>query len=688
MLAVTVILSTTTGFVAAATSTDLTATIAGDSTVAPGQTATVEIAVTDVDGGVGAADFGVELSSPGVATITDVSVENAGSSNNEVASDGQSANLQYAFADTTDTGSIVIAEVTVQATAEGTTDIEIGSSSNTGNLVVYDENGAGYTVDSVGSATLTVENVNQPPTADAGDDQTVGAGDTVSLDGSESTDPNPEDTLDYEWSQVGNGPQVTLSDNMVDNPTFTAPDVTSATTLTFELLVTDDDGDASTDTVEVTVQPPDAAFYELSNLQAPGSATQGDNIDISIDVENTGGQTATKNVEFRVDTDDDGSIADESALTSESVQLGPGASTTVSFDDVDTSGLPTGTLTHGVVTADDSAVAQITIEEPPEQPTKATTVSFQPTDASTAVGVSTTYQVVVDSAQGGVGAGEFRIAVDDSAIAQITDVNVLGSGSTSTELASDGSWVDVDYAFRDTPETGSVVFAEVTVEATSAGTTSLGIEPAAGNSDVLLFDEEGAGYTVTGTSGSNLEVVAVEFLVDNIDAPEKAAVGSTISVNGQVTNDGSVESTQPVELYLDTNGDEILELVETKQVTIDAGETVTVSFDVDVPANAPFGDHEYGIVTSVNSATGSIEFTPPAVSENQPLPGDLDGDGLFEDVNGDGQANVGDAQSLFSNRDDAAVQQYVAQYDFNDDGVVNVGDAQALFSLITGSDDS
>ncbi|MBX0324348.1 hypothetical protein EGH21_15060 [Halomicroarcula sp. F13] len=452
--------------------------------------------------------------------------------------------------------------------------------------------------------------------------------------------------------------------------------------MAFELTVTDDDGASDSDTVNVTVQPPEAANFQLTNLQAPASATQGDVINVSADVENTGGQSATKTVEFRLDTDGDGSIADESAVASQDVQLDADASTTVEFD-VDTSGIAAGTYTHGVVTPDDSATAQITIEEPSE-PAKETTVSLQPTDQTTAVGVGTTYDVVVDSADGGVGAAELRVAIDDTSVASITDANVVDDSATEEiEVAADGSWVDVEYAFADTADTGSVTVATVSVEGNSAGTANLSVEPTDDNSEVLVFDEGGQGYDVTGTNGATLDVEAVQFLVSDLSAPDKAAVGSTITVTANVTNDGSVESTQPVEFRIDADGDGDLETVVTKQETIAAGQTDEVTFSVSVPADADFGPRQHGVFTTADSSTAEIEFTPPDVNGDGALPSDPDGDGLYEDVNGDGSTNVGDAQALFSNRDSPAVQNYADAYDFNGDGVVNVGDAQTLFSEVT-----
>jgi hypothetical protein len=93
---------------------------------------------------------------------------------------------------------------------------------------------------------------NLPPTADAGADQDVNEGDTVMLDGFNSTD--PDDGIDsYLWQQVG-VPNVTLSDATAVRPTFTAPVVgTGGASLVFTLTVTDSIGLASTDSCIVSI---------------------------------------------------------------------------------------------------------------------------------------------------------------------------------------------------------------------------------------------------------------------------------------------------------------------------------------------------------------------------------------------------------------------------------------------------
>ena len=67
----------------------------------------------------------------------------------------------------------------------------------------------------------TVSPAGAPPVANAGSDQTVAPGVTVTLDGSGSFDPGGG-SLSYLWSQTG-GTAVTLSSSTVVQPTFTAP---------------------------------------------------------------------------------------------------------------------------------------------------------------------------------------------------------------------------------------------------------------------------------------------------------------------------------------------------------------------------------------------------------------------------------------------------------------------------------
>ncbi|MGB2698247.1 MAG: Ig-like domain-containing protein, partial [Candidatus Zixiibacteriota bacterium] len=97
--------------------------------------------------------------------------------------------------------------------------------------------------------TITVNDVNRAPVADAGSDQlNVEASMLVTLDGSGSYDPDG-DSIGYHWSQIL-GPSFTLSDTNIVNPTFT-PDIKG--NYEFELNVDDASLMSSPDTVLVSV---------------------------------------------------------------------------------------------------------------------------------------------------------------------------------------------------------------------------------------------------------------------------------------------------------------------------------------------------------------------------------------------------------------------------------------------------
>jgi VCBS repeat-containing protein len=96
-----------------------------------------------------------------------------------------------------------------------------------------------------------IETLRPGPVADAGIDQTVAKMALVSLDGSLSAD--EDGTLSYQWQQTA-GTLVSLSGASSVAASFTAPNITAPSeSLTFELTVTDDDGQASSDFVNVTV---------------------------------------------------------------------------------------------------------------------------------------------------------------------------------------------------------------------------------------------------------------------------------------------------------------------------------------------------------------------------------------------------------------------------------------------------
>jgi hypothetical protein len=98
------------------------------------------------------------------------------------------------------------------------------------------------------------EEPNEPPIADAGDNNTVKAGTKVKLSGLKSRDAEGE-ALYYTWSQV-RGSKVALLDVNGPEATFQAPQVSETRTYRFKLRVTDKKGaDSVPAYVDITVEP-------------------------------------------------------------------------------------------------------------------------------------------------------------------------------------------------------------------------------------------------------------------------------------------------------------------------------------------------------------------------------------------------------------------------------------------------
>ena len=150
-------------------------------------------------------------------------------------------------------------------------------------LVVFDNQNMMSANDAV---TITVLPPPLPPVADAGPPQTVRYGDTVTLDGRGSTDPNG-DQITYSWAHTS-GLTVNLTGSNTAQPTFTAPSSTG--TITFTLTVTaGTDSDTDDVTINVTAptqnQPPtanagrDRTFTPGSIVTLSGSGSDPDGND-------------------------------------------------------------------------------------------------------------------------------------------------------------------------------------------------------------------------------------------------------------------------------------------------------------------------------------------------------------------------------------------------------------------------
>jgi len=111
-----------------------------------------------------------------------------------------------------------------------------------------------YSSGKAGISTLkaqwSVGGTNQAPVANVGTDFSIDEGVLVTLDGSQSSDPN-NDQLSYKWTAPTG---ITLSSTTIANPTFYAPYINEETQYTFALVVNDGIVNSDPAIVRVTVR--------------------------------------------------------------------------------------------------------------------------------------------------------------------------------------------------------------------------------------------------------------------------------------------------------------------------------------------------------------------------------------------------------------------------------------------------
>jgi len=111
----------------------------------------------------------------------------------------------------------------------------------------------GIVVSSCGGGGNTTNNSISLPTANAGNDQTVSSGVTVTLNG---VGLDSDGTIDgVQWSEIGSS-TLTIRNNTSVSASFDAPTVGVDTNYTLRLLVTDNDGATANDEIIITVTPP------------------------------------------------------------------------------------------------------------------------------------------------------------------------------------------------------------------------------------------------------------------------------------------------------------------------------------------------------------------------------------------------------------------------------------------------
>lgn len=95
---------------------------------------------------------------------------------------------------------------------------------------------------------------------------------------------------------------------------------------------------------------------------------------------------------------------------------------------------------------------------------------------------------------------------------------------------------------------------------------------------------------------------------------------------------------------------------------------------------------EIGLTTNVSDkpeiripVNGTVVEGPPALEGFPNPPQNIDDDAHFEDINGNGEFDIGDVQALYVYRKGETVQTHSYAFDFNSNGRIDIGDVQALY---------
>jgi acyl-CoA hydrolase len=377
----------------------------------------------------------------------------------------------------------------------------------------------------------------------------------------------------------------------------------------------DDDGDTGT----VTVQEPDILTVEIADTNSP--VFEGETLAVETTVENTGTSTITKDVSLAVGGDQRDEI---------SVTLDAGATTMATLEWVTADG-DAGDYTATVASADDEDTTDVAVQEP-----AAFTVDITDTNSPVVEGETLAVDATVENTGG-------------TTATQDVSLSVAGDQRDRTSVSLD-------------PGATAAVSLEWGTDEGDAGDYAATVESADDDDSADVAVEEPTAFTVEITD-TNAPVVQ----------------GDTLTVEATVENVGEASNTEAVALSVgDTRRDET-------SVTLDAGDSTTVTLEW-ATAEGDAGDYT-ATVTSENAtaeravriAEDESEPGPPPLPGQDDPPGDLNGDGLYRDIDGDGELTVRDVQVFFQRRESDAVRNNVDAFDFQPDGELAINDVQALF---------
>jgi hypothetical protein len=325
---------------------------------------------------------------------------------------------------------------------------------------------------------------------------------------------------------------------------------------------------------------------------------------------------------------------------------------------------------------------------------------------------------VVTETQSQIGAYNYTVNTTNVSNATITDFAFAGSPITkSVTFASDDSSVTADATQASVPSGTDVVIGTVTIEAASVGATNLSV----GVNDIV--DPRGNAIPINKTLDSWLAISQGTSQTLRFDpVTQTTAPGTTTTFDLIVPNASSGISTY--DYTIRTNDSLTANITAVQPGGSPASSTLNIDYAPDNSSVtvtggfakiAPGTNVSIGTVTVSGVANGTAELSArvgPVIDANNSAvaiagaeratvkvdgsrvsaPGDLtgngqaatdpDNDGVYEDINGDGSADLRDLQPFFDLVRPSASTPQTSALDMNGDGQVGLRDLQPFFNEV------
>jgi 2',3'-cyclic-nucleotide 2'-phosphodiesterase (5'-nucleotidase family) len=273
------------------------------------------------------------------------------------------------------------------------------------------------------------------------------------------------------------------------------------------------------------------------------------------------------------------------------------------------------------------------------------------------------------------------VAAEDAVLdAENGTVYVTFDSEAAASLVRPGGDLDVYGNYTDTRYDGqrsywssSVLNGELVVEGDAASASVL-----AASSTTVANGETGAvNLTLTTTEGFSGGQVTVSLSNGSVARITGASYGDALGLTREpeVANDGSsvVLRAADVDHRIEPGATD----VRLATVTVRGESAGTSRVNVTVSSF----DNETGAPASFAVRDGQVSVGPDPVVAGK-APTDPDGDGLYEDVNGNGRADYDDVVTLFENIQQDAVAANAAAYDFNGNGRLDFDDVVDLYESV------